>query len=192
MDKLSYSLGLGIGRQLSQLGAKNINVDDFAQSIKDALSGKEPAVSDEEAQQIVNQFFVEQEKVKSAAAKAEGENFLAENGKKEGSSPCRPVSSTLSSARATESGRRPPTPWSATTRERSSTERFSTAATVAASTPHSPSTRLSQDGPRVCSSCRRVPSTASSSLTTSLMVSVVPDRPSRLTLLSSSTLSSTR
>ena len=84
MDKLSYSLGLGIGRQLSQLGAKNINVDDFAQSIKDALSGKEPAVSDEEAQQIVNQFFVEQEKVKSAAAKAEGENFLAENGKKEG------------------------------------------------------------------------------------------------------------
>ena len=84
MDKLSYSLGLGIGRQLSQLGAKNINVDDFAQSIKDALSGKEPAVSDEEAQQIVNQFFVEQEKVKSAAAKAEGENFLAENGKKDG------------------------------------------------------------------------------------------------------------
>ena len=84
MDKLSYSLGLGIGRQLSQLGAKNFNVDDFAQSIKDALSGKEPAVSDEEAQQIVNQFFVEQEKVKSAAAKAEGENFLAENGKKEG------------------------------------------------------------------------------------------------------------
>ena len=84
MDKLSYSLGLGIGRQLSQLGAKNINIDDFAQSIKDALSGKEPAVSDEEAQQIVNEFFVEQEKVKSAAAKAEGENFLAENGKKEG------------------------------------------------------------------------------------------------------------
>ena len=84
MDKLSYSLGLGIGRQLSQLGAKNINIDDFAQSIKDALSGKEPAVSDEEAQQIVNEFFVEQEKVKSAAAKAEGENFLAENGKKDG------------------------------------------------------------------------------------------------------------
>lgn len=84
MDKLSYSLGLGIGRQLLQLGAKDLNVDDFAQSIRDILAGKKPAVSDEEAQQIVNQFFVEQEKVKSAAAKAEGENFLAENGKKEG------------------------------------------------------------------------------------------------------------
>lgn len=84
MDKLSYSLGLGIGRQLAQMGAKDINVDDFAQSIKDALAGKTPAVSDQEAQQIVNKFFEEQAQHQAAAAKAEGENFLAENAKKEG------------------------------------------------------------------------------------------------------------
>ena len=84
MDKLSYSLGLGIGRQLAQMGAKDINVDDFAQSIKDALAGKTPAVSDQEAQQIVNNFFEEQAQRQAAAAKAEGENFLAENAKKEG------------------------------------------------------------------------------------------------------------
>ena len=84
MDKLSYSLGLGIGRQLAQMGAKDINVDDFAQSIKDALAGKTPAVSDQEAQQIVNKFFDEQAQRQAAAAKAEGENFLAENPKKEG------------------------------------------------------------------------------------------------------------
>lgn len=84
MDKLSYSLGLGIGRQLAQLGAKNINVDDFAQSIRDVLSGKTPAVGDVEAQQIVTSFFQEQEQKKASAAKAEGENFLAENAKKEG------------------------------------------------------------------------------------------------------------
>lgn len=84
MDKLSYSLGLGIGRQLAQMGAKDINVDDFAQSIKDALAGKTPAVSDQEAQQIVNKFFEEQAQRKAAAAKAEGEDFLAENAKKEG------------------------------------------------------------------------------------------------------------
>ncbi len=84
MDKLSYSLGLGIGRQLAQMGAKDINVDDFAQSIKDALAGKTPAVSDQEAQQIVNKFFDEQAQRQAAAAKAEGENFLAENAKKEG------------------------------------------------------------------------------------------------------------
>lgn len=84
MDKLSYSLGLGIGRQLAQMGAKDINVDDFAQSIKDALAGKTPAVSDQEAQQIVNKFFEEQAQRQAAAAKAEGEDFLAENAKKEG------------------------------------------------------------------------------------------------------------
>ena len=84
MDKLSYSLGLGIGRQLAQMGAKDINVDDFAQSIKDALAGKTPAVSDQEAQQIVNNFFDEQAQRQAAAAKAEGENFLAGNAKKGG------------------------------------------------------------------------------------------------------------
>ena len=84
MDKLSYSLGLGIGRQLAQMGAKDINVDDFAQSIKDALAGKTPAVSDQEAQQIVNKFFDEQAQRQAGAAKAEGENFLAGNAKKEG------------------------------------------------------------------------------------------------------------
>lgn len=84
MDKLSYSLGLGIGRQLAQMGARNINVDDFAQSIKDILAGKEPAIGDQEAQQIVTAFFQEQEQRQAAAAKAEGEDFLAENAKKEG------------------------------------------------------------------------------------------------------------
>lgn len=84
MDKLSYSLGLGIGRQLAQMGAGNINVDDFAQSIKDILAGKEPAIGDQEAQQIVTAFFQEQEQHQAAAAKAEGEDFLAENAKKEG------------------------------------------------------------------------------------------------------------
>ena len=84
MDKLSYSLGLGIGRQLVELGAENLNVDDFAQSVKDILAGKEPAISDKEAQQIVNKFFQEQEEKKAASAKAEGENFLKENAKKDG------------------------------------------------------------------------------------------------------------
>ena len=34
MDKFSYGLGLGIGQQLSQMGAE-VNVDDFAQAIRD-------------------------------------------------------------------------------------------------------------------------------------------------------------
>ena len=91
MDKVSYALGLGIGRQLSQMGADSLNIDDFAQAIKDILAGKEPAVSDAEAQTLVKDFFEKQEAKQRAAAaekfkdtKEKGEKYLAENAKKEG------------------------------------------------------------------------------------------------------------
>ena len=92
MDKLSYALGLGIGQQLAQMGAANdLNVDDFAQSIRDVLEGHELKVSHREAQQIVNDYFQRQEQrlnaeraEKGKTAKEEGEKYLAENAKKEG------------------------------------------------------------------------------------------------------------
>ena len=90
MDKVSYALGLGIGSQLKGMGAEKLNIDDFAQAIKDSIAGKEQ-INASEAQKIVQEFFMEQEKVQRAAAaekgkqmKAEGEKFLAENAKKEG------------------------------------------------------------------------------------------------------------
>ena len=91
MDKLSYALGLGIGQQLSQMGAQNLNVDDFAQSIRDVLEGNPLKMKHQEAQQMVQQYFMEQEQKMNAQmaekgkiAKAEGEKYLAENQKKEG------------------------------------------------------------------------------------------------------------
>ena len=91
MDKVSYALGLGIGQQLAQMGATDLNVDDFAQSIKDVLAGNDLKVSHREAQQIVQAYFAKKEEVlnaeraeKGKAAKAEGERYLAENAKKDG------------------------------------------------------------------------------------------------------------
>ena len=91
MDKLSYALGIGIGSQLAGMGAKELNIDDFAQAIKDVISGSQLKVDNVEAQTLVQNFFQEQEAKQQAAAaeagkaaKAEGEAFLAENGKKEG------------------------------------------------------------------------------------------------------------
>ena len=82
MDKVSYALGIGIGRQLASMGAESLNIDDFAQAVKDAIAGK---------LQLGENFFAEQEaKAQAAAAekgkvaKEAGEKFLAENGKKEG------------------------------------------------------------------------------------------------------------
>ena len=91
MDKLSYALGIGIGSQLAGMGAKELNIDDFAQAIKDVISGSQLKVDNVEAQTLVQNFFQEQDAKQQAAAaeagkaaKAEGEAFLAENGKKEG------------------------------------------------------------------------------------------------------------
>lgn len=91
MNKLSYALGLGIGRQLAQMGAEDLNIDDFSQAIKDILTGKEPQVSDQEAQKLVTTFFEEQEAKQHAAAaekykdnKEKGEAWLANKAMEEG------------------------------------------------------------------------------------------------------------
>ena len=91
MDKVSYALGLGIGRQLTDMGAKDLNIDDFAQAIKDVLAGGEVKLSETEAQTIVRTFFEEQEKKQRAAAaerfkdnKEKGEAYLKANADKEG------------------------------------------------------------------------------------------------------------
>lgn len=91
MDKLSYALGIGIGSQLAGMGAKGLNIDDFAQAVKDVISGTPLKVNNAEAQSLVQAFFQEQEEKQRAAAaeagkvaKVAGESFLAENAKKEG------------------------------------------------------------------------------------------------------------
>lgn len=89
MDKLSYALGMGIGTQLAQLGAKDINLNDFMAAIKDMLDGTEPRVSQQDAQKLMNDFFQKQEEREMArrreagkSAKTAGEKYLAENAKK--------------------------------------------------------------------------------------------------------------
>ena len=91
MDKLSYALGIGIGSQLAGMGAKGLDIDDFAQAVKDVISGTPLKVNNAEAQSLVQAFFQEQEDKQRAAAaeagkvaKAAGESFLADNAKKEG------------------------------------------------------------------------------------------------------------
>ena len=91
MDKLSYALGLGSGRQLAQMGAKDMSIDDFAQAIRDVIEGNDLKITNREAQEIVNDYFQKQEEQmraemaeKGKAAKEAGEKYLAENAKKDG------------------------------------------------------------------------------------------------------------
>ena len=83
MDKVSYALGMSIGHQLQQMNDTDLNIDDFAQAITDVFNG-DAKLSDAEAQAAVQDFFSRKAEEQAKAAKAEGENFLAENAKKEG------------------------------------------------------------------------------------------------------------
>ncbi len=91
MDKVSYALGIGIGHQLANMGGAALNIDDFAQAIKDVLTGQELKVKSSDAQRIVQEYFAAQEekinKQRAEAGKAhkeQGEKYLSENAKKDG------------------------------------------------------------------------------------------------------------
>ena len=91
VDKVSYALGIGIGHQLANMGGSELNIDDFAQAVKDVLTGQELKVKSSEAQRIVQEYFAQQEekinRQRQEAGKVhkeQGEKYLAENAKKDG------------------------------------------------------------------------------------------------------------
>ena len=84
MEKVSYALGMSIANNIMASGVQNLNVEEFVKAIKASLAGEEPSMSIMEAQQVLNDYFTKLQEEQTAALKAEGEQFLAENAKKEG------------------------------------------------------------------------------------------------------------
>ena len=89
-DKLSYTIGVNVGRNMKQLPAE-IDPEQFTKGFKDALSGAKTMLSDEEMHTVMTAFQKEMaakqaEKMKTVGEKnkKEGEAFLAANKKKEG------------------------------------------------------------------------------------------------------------
>lgn len=83
MNKLSYAWGLAMGRQLKGMGVSNLDADTFRNGVMNAFDGTEPAIPVEEAQKLINDYLQELQDKAEKVARAEGEQFLAENGKKE-------------------------------------------------------------------------------------------------------------
>ena len=84
MDKKSYAFGMSLASNLLQSGVHGLNFDDFVAGLKAMLQGEELAISIEEAGTALEQFYAEMEaeqqeraSAAGAAAKAEGEKFLA-------------------------------------------------------------------------------------------------------------------
>lgn len=91
MDKISYALGMSIAHNMAQSGVKKLVAEDFAAAVKTCLDGGEPALSYEEAGDILNKFFTEMESKRAAeekeigdAMKKDGKEFLEANARKEG------------------------------------------------------------------------------------------------------------
>ena len=84
-DKVSYSVGLQIGFNLSRQKV-DINPDVLAAGIKDALAGK-PQLNPDQIKEVMTTFEKDMEQKQKEAGdknKTEGAKFLEENKKKEG------------------------------------------------------------------------------------------------------------
>ncbi len=84
MDNISYALGLNIGLNFKDLGATDIDLDDFIAAMKDVFSGAKPKMEIADAQALIQDYLRKKNEEKSKTARKEGEDFLAENAKKEG------------------------------------------------------------------------------------------------------------
>lgn len=84
MEKLSYALGMSMASSLMQSGVNEIDIDSFTQAFSDIINGTEPAMSPQEANQILQVFFSKREDDLLTQNKEEGLAFLEANKTKEG------------------------------------------------------------------------------------------------------------
>lgn len=82
MDKFSYAMGMGIGQNLLSMGTKDLNIDDFAQAIKDIFAHRKMPLTFTEAQDIVNSYFSNMEAKLNEERIRKGKAFLEENRKR--------------------------------------------------------------------------------------------------------------
>ena len=84
MEKLSYALGLIIGNNLKGMNIEGLLTTEFTRAVEQVLNGEKLEMTEVQAQGLVQEFLREQQEVAGKAAREAGENFLAENAKREG------------------------------------------------------------------------------------------------------------
>lgn len=79
MDKISYALGLSIGNNFISSGIKNVDFESFLKGMQDVVNGAPAAISYEEAQQLLNEYFGKLQEERLDLNLKAGEEFLAIN-----------------------------------------------------------------------------------------------------------------
>ncbi|MFV0290484.1 MAG: FKBP-type peptidyl-prolyl cis-trans isomerase [Mangrovibacterium sp.] len=84
MEDFSYALGMSVCSNFIQSGIKTIDPVSFMAAVTDIFSGKEPKLTPNQANQILQDFMMEQQDADGQKNLDEGTIFLAENAGKKG------------------------------------------------------------------------------------------------------------
>lgn len=84
MEKLSYALGMIIGRNLKSMNIESLDSAAFVKAVNAVLADEQSEMTFMQAQGLVQEYLEKKEEEAGRAAREEGEKFLAENAKKEG------------------------------------------------------------------------------------------------------------
>lgn len=79
IDKVSYSLGVSIARNLQSQGLKTVNANEFTEALNDVFGEKETKFSEEEVVETLNSYFGALQEEKHGGNKEDGEAFLEAN-----------------------------------------------------------------------------------------------------------------
>ncbi len=84
MDSLSYSLGVSVANNLKSSGFETIESSAISAAFNDVFSGNVVKISEEDANALIQDYFMELSQKKSQEATNKGQAFLDENAAKEG------------------------------------------------------------------------------------------------------------
>ena len=83
-EKASYGVGMSIGESLKNQQLEHINVNLMMQAIQAVFNDETTALTPDEANIFIQHYLDEKKNAAFSANKTQGEEFLAENAKKEG------------------------------------------------------------------------------------------------------------
>ncbi|MFV0417371.1 MAG: FKBP-type peptidyl-prolyl cis-trans isomerase [Dysgonomonas sp.] len=84
MDKISYALGLSIGNNFLSTGIKDVNIESFIKGVQDVMNNVPVAMSYEEAQQVMNEYFTKLQGERLELNQKAGQEFLSINKERPG------------------------------------------------------------------------------------------------------------
>jgi FKBP-type peptidyl-prolyl cis-trans isomerase FklB len=79
VEKFSYALGLSMASNLLQSRIKTVEYDAMFAAIKDVMEGNKPRISPNDANKVIEEYFVNSQKVQGAINEREGNEFLLKN-----------------------------------------------------------------------------------------------------------------